>query len=1303
MATYWLRRRSFRSARPSAVNAAKLGCMQLEARDVPTAVAAALFAPGTSQAYAQHVRDAFANISWPSNPSGSGPEAFQLFSQRLTRTATNGAGLLQGDPTTVTWGFVREGTQLVGDPSIPEATSPSILISRLDAFFGSGSGGTDLTQRPWFHLFKDSFDRWSSVTGLTFVYEPKDDGAVFASVNSPGSPGQLGVRADLRIGGHPIDGPGGILAFDYLPNTTDMVIDTDELVAGGGFDDPGFTAVLNVFMHETGHGFGLEHEEPEINAALMEPFLSTNFKGPQFDDILGAQRWYGDALEKNGGNDTVATATPLGAVPANGTIVLGKDGNTSTQFVSPTQTDFVSIDGRSDTDVYKFTLLPQTQLSLTVQPVGPTYLSGAEGGPPPTTFNASKQNLLKLELLDSTGTVVQTATASGLGASASILNVISGSGGTYYARITGSLDRVQMYQLTIGGQQSLVNTTITRDPSQQSPTNHAPIRFDVTFSSPVSGFTAGDVNFSPGTINTGLTATVTPNGPGGDKYIVTVTGMSTSGTVGIAIPDGAAVSTLNGGLTLGATTAPSDLVTFDPVPPTPVFTPSNIGLTSSPRITVTVNFGEPVTPLGAALPTVNATIENFNLIDPATYTFDLVPITQGVFSVTIPTAAVSDLAGNPSIAATLSGNLDNTAPTATITPISPVNLNLAGLPAVFRLAVDEALSPASVAALASKLVYTGSTVGGTLTATVVPDVAPNTYRISVSGITGTGKIRVTLPAGSVTDVAGNPLASDVVSAPDVFFDGIPPTASVTTTTPLPTNASSIPVTVVFSDPVPTFSAAALQVTGPATVVGFTSDGSGLTFHFTLSRTADGAFTVTVPAGVVSDPAGNPNAAATLSGAFDTTKPLPVVTAQSPAFTDTPAVFTVTFPEPVVGAFTASSVVIGGTARPKAATVTPGAAPNTFVVTVTGMIRDGTVTVQVPAGVVSDLAGNPSDASAVGTADFTTTNPPLVALVGTREFGVGADAGGSPAVQFFNPDGTARYNTTAFAGAFAGGVRTAAADFDGDGIADLVVGSGPGEPALVRVLSGRDGSELLRVAPFESSFTGGVFVAAGDLTGDGVPDLVVCPDEGGGPRVQVYRGLDFTKVADFFGINDLTFRGGARVAIGDLNGDGRADLLVAAGFGGGPRVAGYDGTTIGSRVPQHLFHDFFVFEQSLRNGVYLAVGDLNGDGVGDLVLGGGPGGAPRVMVLSGADLVAGQGVRSQMLANFFAGDINNRGGVRVAVKNLDDDGLADLVVGDGAGAGTRVTAYFGKDFVGGSAPAAFSFDAFAGSTSGVFVG
>ena len=289
------------------------------------------------------------------------------------------------------------------------------------------------------------------------------------------------------------------------------------------------------------------------------------------------------------------------------------------------------------------------------------------------------------------------------------------------------------------------------------------------------------------------------------------------------------------------------------------------------------------------------------------------------------------------------------------------------------------------------------------------------------------------------------------------------------------------------------------------------------------------------------------------------------------------------------------------------------------------------------------------------------------------------------------------DVVAFFPGFGGTVRVASADVNGDDVADYIAGAGPGGGPRVKVVDGKTGATLADFFAFEPGFTGGVNVAAGDVTGDGKADVVVSADAGGGPRVAVFDGSGFRRVADFFGIADPNFRGGARVAVGDVNGDGVGDLIVAAGVGGGPRVAVFDGRTVAAGAPVRLFNDLFAFEPTLRNGVYIAAGDVDGDGFADLVAGGGPGGGPRVLVLSGKELMAG---RRTTLADFFSGDPNGRGGVRVAAKALDPDPQADILTG----AVGRVIAYAGKTLSPmGTPPEMDRIDLFDGFQGDVFVG
>jgi hypothetical protein len=155
------------------------------------------------------------------------------------------------------------------------------------------------------------------------------------------------------------------------------------------------------------------------------------------------------------------------------------------------------------------------------------------------------------------------------------------------------------------------------------------------------------------------------------------------------------------------------------------------------------------------------------------------------------------------------------------------------------------------------------------------------------------------------------------------------------------------------------------------------------------------------------------------------------------------------------------------------------------------------------------------------------------------------------------------------------------------------------------------------------------------------------------------------------------------------------------------VALFDGSNLQPGPPPVKFvGDFFVFEQTLRNGVFLTSGDVNGDGVADLVFGGGPGGGPRVMVLSGAlATVDPASALAAPVANFFAGDPDTRAGVHVGIVRADADEKADLVTGGGTGISPQVSVYTAAGIIGVASPQPLRTDDLfdANVLSGAFVG
>lgn len=345
----------------------------------------------------------------------AGPQAASAV-ERWTRTATNGSGIARGEPVTLTWSVVPDGTG-IGDVFSDESTDPSNLEAFLTANFGA--------EEIWLGLIQAALDGWSGGPGMTFVYEPNDDGRVLS-----GGKGVLGVRADIRIGGHDIDGDFGTVAYAFFPNGGgDMVIDTNDSF------NANTASFTNVLAHEGGHAIGLGHTCPVDQSKLMEPVITTGFSGPQFDDLLGAHRNYGDVKEEN---DVVGEAADIG---------LAID--------TTTQVDQLALDGNGDDDWFVIPPGSLTEIALDLDPAGTIYDFGSTsagdcGDVSISPFDPTRVQDMSVAVIDFDGTTtLASADATAAGGSESLSEVrLSKFGG--FIRVSGAgIDDSQVYELGV--------------------------------------------------------------------------------------------------------------------------------------------------------------------------------------------------------------------------------------------------------------------------------------------------------------------------------------------------------------------------------------------------------------------------------------------------------------------------------------------------------------------------------------------------------------------------------------------------------------------------------------------------------------------------------------------------------------------------------------------------------------------------------------------------------------------------------------------------------------------------------------
>ncbi|MDB5313637.1 MAG: hypothetical protein JWO38_7839, partial [Gemmataceae bacterium] len=219
------------------------------------------------------------------------------------------------------------------------------------------------------------------------------------------------------------------------------------------------------------------------------------------------------------------------------------------------------------------------------------------------------------------------------------------------------------------------------------------------------------------------------------------------------------------------------------------------------------------------------------------------------------------------------------------------------------------------------------------------------------------------------------------------------------------------------------------------------------------------------------------------------------------------------------------------------------------------------------------------------------------------FATGSAAGVSDVVTVYDvATSHQKYTITPFGGTFTGGVRVAVADLNGDGNQEIIVAPGAGGGSVVNIYNAADGTLIRSLTVGDANSRAGVGLATTDLGLKGASDLVVGAVVGGTATVEILKA-DGTKVRSFTPF--AGFGGGLSVATGDVNKDGIPDIAVGAGPGGAPRVTVFDGTT------NAVLFDKLVFETSFNGGVTVTAGDLNGDGRAEVVVSAGPLGGPRL--------------------------------------------------------------------------------------------
>lgn len=226
----------------------------------------------------------------------------------------------------------------------------------------------------------------------------------------------------------------------------------------------------------------------------------------------------------------------------------------------------------------------------------------------------------------------------------------------------------------------------------------------------------------------------------------------------------------------------------------------------------------------------------------------------------------------------------------------------------------------------------------------------------------------------------------------------------------------------------------------------------------------------------------------------------------------------------------------------------------------------------------------------------------------------------------------------YAAAYPGQAAVIMASGSQDGNRSVSLSGANGQVSLYQ-----DGHVFSSFYPFGSAYRGSLGLAA-RLTDGYVNTIVTGAGPGGGPQVQIFNPTG-RRLGSFFAY-DKALRGGVNVAIADLNGDGRLEIITGPGPGSEPWIKIFS-------LSGQLQSSWLAYGANFHGGVNVATGDLYGDGRSEIITGPASGGGPQVRVFSAA---------GKVLGGFFAYDTSYHGGISVAASDINNDGRTEILAG-----------------------------------------